>query len=655
MHTRSVPVLHRLIPAAGLALAVLHPVAARGDGAATVLRIDADRVLAHSSPNLHGLMTEEINHSYDGGLYGELVSNRTFQDDPGASGAPVHWSLVRGEGGAGAIALDRDHPFDSVLPISLRLDILAIPGKGKVGVANDGFWGVPVRPHEQYRVSFLARASGDASAEGAITVALESADGSACYARATVARLGSAWARHSLVLSTGNSPVDGKGRLVIASSRPGTVWLNLVSCFPPTWHGRPNGNRPDLMALLAGLHPSFLRFPGGNYLEGDTPATRFDWKRTIHGLGKRPGHPQPWGYRSSDGLGLLEFLEWCEDLRMQPVLAVYAGYSFQTKGIKPGPALEPYVRDALDEIEYVTGDPAKGWGAVRAADGHPAPFALTYVEIGNEDPGGPESDYDGRFAQFFDAIKAIHPGLQLIATSPVKGRTPDVLDEHFYLPSEQMLREAHRYDAHPRTGPRIFVGEWATIVGTPWKGNSARLWTPDLAAALADAAWMTGLERNSDLVIMASYAPLLVNVNPGAAQWQTDLIGYDGLSSYGSPSYHAQAMFAAHRGDLILASSKDDPPGFFHSVTRDSRTGTIHLKCVNTTARPIGLTIELSGAAVAPAGTVVTLSASRADATNSVSDPNRVVPVVATLEGLSPRFSRVFPAYSVSVLDIPAR
>jgi alpha-N-arabinofuranosidase len=608
--------------------------------------------VAHSSPILHGLMTEEINHSYDGGLYAELVSNRTFQDD---AKMPVHWSLVRRAGGSGSISLDAARPANAVFPTSLRLEVTTASGPGPVGVANDGFWGIPVRSREHYRISLLARASGGASEEGAICVALESADGSVCYASATVDRVGNDWARHALELFTGDIPVDGKGRLVITSSRPGTLWLSLVSCFPRTWNERPNGNRVDLMRVLAGLHPSFLRFPGGNYLEGDTTATRFDWKTTLHGLEQRPGHPQPWGYRSSDGLGLLEFLEWCEDLRMQPVLAVYAGYSFNPPVIRPGPALVPFVQDALDEIEYVTGGAGSRWGAVRAADGHPAPFGLTYVEIGNEDPPGQASGYDGRFAQFYDAIKTKYPRLQVIATSRVSSRTPDVVDEHYYLPAARMEAETHRFDGYPRSGPRIFVGEWATVEGTPWKTVPGTP-TPDLRFALADAAWMTGLERNSDLVIMASYAPLLVNVNPGGWQWQTNLIGYDGLSCYGSPSYYAQAMFGGNRGDLILASSQDDPKGFFHSVTGDSRTGDIILKAVNTTAGVMKVLIEIDGVASAgPTGTAVTLASGHPEDSNSIGEPAKVVPVVSALAGIGARFERAFAPYSITVIRIPAR
>jgi len=265
----------------------------------------------------------------------------------------------------------------------------------------------------------------------------------------------------------------------------------------------------------------------------------------------RKGHQGPWGYRSSDGLGLLEYLEWCEDLKMQPLLAVYAGYSLRGDHIDPGTALQPFVQDALDEIEYATGGPETKWGAVRVQEGHPKPFPLKYVEIGNEDWFDRSGSYDARFAQFYDAIKAKYPSLQIISTRAVTARTPDVLDDHYYRSARDMAADSTHYDKMPRNGPKIFVGEWASVEGNP---------TPTMQAALGDAAWLTGLERDSDLVVMESYAPLLVNVNPGAAQWGTNLIGYDGLASYGSPSFYVQSLFGENTGDQTVPYTLSEAP-----------------------------------------------------------------------------------------------
>ena len=368
------------------------------------------------------------------------------------------------------------------------------------------------------------------------------------------------------------------------------------------------------------MHPTFLRLPGGNYLEGDHIPERYEWKKTIGSWVDRPTHPSPWRYRSSDGMGLLEFMEWCEDLKIEPVLAVYAGYSMAQEHVEPGPTLEPYIQDALDEIEYVSGDASTKWGAERAKNGHAAPFPLHYVEIGNEDWFDRSGSYDGRYAQYYKEIKARYPNLQLIATAPIKSLKPDVLDEHFYMSAEKSFSDASHYDKTDRNGPKIFVGEWATREGEP---------TPNLQAALGDAAWMTGMERNSDIVIMSSYAPLFVNVNPGGMQWESDLIGYDALTSYGSPSYWAQVLFAGHLGTEVVASTLSNAgPRVYISVTRDEKRRKLFIKVVNGSSDKLPLTIAISGVpTVGKQATLNTLSGKTPGATNTIANPKAVVPV----------------------------
>jgi alpha-N-arabinofuranosidase len=650
----------------GASRVLLH---AQPSNPVTVLKIAADQVAASVSPTLYGLMTEEINYSYDGGLYAELVRNRTFKWNPNN---PVYWQLVQDGGGVGSMSLDTNQPLNSALTTSLKLEVSKAGRKQRVGIANDGFWGIPVKPKTRYRASFYAKAAD--GFKGPLTVAIASSNGATRFASATVRRVSDQWKKYEVTLRTGNVTPSKDNRLVITTTKPGTVWFSLVSLFPPTHNNRPNGNRPDIMQLLADMHPSFLRFPGGNYLEGDTIATRFDWKKTIGDISERPGHlNDAWRYWSTDGMGLLEFLEWCEDLHMQPVLAVYAGYSLRQQRVAPGPDLEPYVKDALDEIEYVTGDTNTTWGARRANDGHPAPFTLNYVEVGNEDffDRGPNS-YEGRFAQFYDAIKAKYPRLQVIATTPVTNRTPDVIDDHFYQSSMQMQADTHHYDKTDRNGPKVFVGEWATREGSP---------TPNMNAALGDAAWMTGMERNSDVVIMSCYAPLFVNVNPGAIQWRTDLIGYDALNCYGSPAYYAQKMFSLNRGDVVLpVAAKNIPtrewqppaqrrgtqdqtppppqqvPTLFFDATRDGKTGTILLKVVNSTGTAQTVRVEISGVtAIDSKGEAIVLSANSPTDTNSIAEPTRIVPVTENVEGLGTNFTRSFPAYSISVLRMKGK
>jgi len=667
MNKRSCPLLALFVsvclgPAARAQTAAPAPVATP-----VVIQIDASKIAAPVSPMLYGLMTEEINYSYEGGLYGELVRNRTFQ---GKEGTPDFWSLVQDADGAGAMALDPSQSLNATLPSSLKLEITAAAPKQRVGIANPGFWGIPVRPDTSYRVSFYAKAAPGFS--GTLTVSIESNDGATVQASAQVSGLTAEWQHYTVALTTGKVATSAANQLVIAAQSPGTVWFNVVSLFPPTWNDRPNGNRRDLMQLLVDMKPAFLRFPGGNYLQGHTLATRFDWKKTLGDIAQRPGHRNDaWNYWSTDGLGLLEFLLWCEDMNAQPVLGVFAGFTLRGVPTPPGPELQPFVQEALEEIEYVTGDTNTTWGARRAQDGHPAPFKLTYVEIGNEDFfDRTAGTYDGRFAQFFDAIKAKYPTLKVIATTAVKSRTPDVVDDHFYTRAAQVFQsDASHYDDTDRKGPKIFVGEYATRIGSP---------TPNMNAALGDAAYLIGMERNADVVIMSAYAPLFTNVNSGAMQWPTDLIGYDALTSYGSPSYYVQKMFSHNRGDVVLAGHAEgiatrewqpptprggqeapppkQVPTLFYGATRDTQTGTVYLKLVNAVNTPQTVRVELKGvAAVEPDGLAIVLSSASPTDTNSITEPTKIVPVTTKVTGLGTSFTQTLVPNSVTVLQLQTR
>jgi len=615
-----------------------------GGAAAQVatLKIETDKPVAKVSPTLYGLMTEEINYSYDGGLYGELVQDRTFQSSRSDT---ENWIPVAVGTAKGSVEPDRATGPSAALAASEKITAVQADAADTYGIRNRGWWGVPVRANTTYTGSVFAK--GDkAGAAAKVRVSLIANDSGKVLASAELPALTADWKQYSFSMKTGgDAGATANNQIVVSVDHPGTVWLQLLSVFGPTYKDRANGNRVDLMEMMAAMHPAFLRFPGGNYLEGNTIPERFDWKKTIGPLVDRPGHMSPWRYRSTDGMGLLEFLEWCEDLKMQPVLAVYAGYSLQQQFVKPGPDLEPYVQDALDEIEYVTGDASTKWGAERVKDGHPAPFALNFVEIGNEDQFDRSKSYDGRYAQFYDAIKKKYSALTLIATTPIKGHVMDMVDDHYYKRAEQFFDDAHHYDKADRNGPKIFVGEWATREGTP---------TPNMGAALGDAAWMTGMERNSDLILISSYAPLFVNVNPNGMQWQSDLIGYDANSSYGSPSYWAQVMFAGHVGTETVASDLEGAGDrLFYTVTRDAAKGIVYLKIVNASSKAQDLKISLDGAKdVKATGKLVRLSAGTTAATNSITDPKRVVPVESVVKGVSKEFTRTVPGYSIDVLEL---
>jgi alpha-L-arabinofuranosidase len=675
--------------------------------APVTLTVEAGRPSAKIQSHFYGLMTEEINYAYEGGLYAELIRNRIFQDRSrgrGNAAAPapnpaveknpnlIHWWLVAGAGANGEIDIDTADPVNTTaLKNSLRLDIKSVAAGQRVGVANDGFWGIPVKPNTEYTASFYARASEDF--KGPLKVSIEgSGDGGEVFASGEVPGLTKDWKKYTLKIKTGDAGPTANARFVLSAANPGSVWFSLVSLFPPTYKNRANGMRVDIMEKLAAMKPSFLRFPGGNYLQGNDFANRFDWKKTLGPLEGRVGHMSPWGYRSTDGVGLLEFLEWCEDLEMEPVVGIYAGLHLD-RGVNTitGDALKPFVQEALEEIEYVSGDVSTPWGARRAKDGHPAPFKLRYVEIGNEDwLNNGKPTYAGRFAMFYDAIKAKYPQIQVISSLRSQDhydhtRAPDLLDDHFYMSIPTVLQNAHYYDKYDRTAVKIFAGEWAT--NSPRGGPVGHM-----AFALGDAAWLTGLERNADVIQMNCYAPLFCNVNPGGMQWSINLIGYDAVSSFGSPAYFVQTMFANNRGDEVLPATFDPLPkltgeqipkapaqanrgraggpgggapgagggvdnkqydGLYVSATRDSASGDIILKLVNVQAEPQPLNIALQGVtAVAPNASGQVLTAAELGAMNSVAEPNKVSPQPLVISNAGPKFAHELPGHSVSVIRL---
>ena len=606
--------------------------------APAVLTIDLNQSKATVSPMLYGLMTEEINYSYDGGLYAEVVRNRTFRSD--WTGI-LNWFLIQKGASSAKVTVDNKEGPSAALPNSARVEVTKADANSPAGLLNEGYWGIPVRPNSRYTGSFFAKSSVDVPLP--VRVALVADQSGQALASASVAVTGAAWKQYKFDLRSGAVTPSSGNHLEVTIDRPATLWLQLFSVFPPTYHERPNGNRIDIMEKLSAMRPTFLRFPGGNYVEGNSLETRFDWRKTIGPLVERPTHPSPWRYQSTDGMGLLEFLEWCEDLKMQPVLAVFAGYTLNSQVVRPGPDLERYVQEALDEIEYASGGTDTKWGALRARDGHPAPFNVHYVEVGNEDSFDRAKTYDGRFAQFYKAIKGKYPDIEVIATMPVTSVRPEIVDDHYYKREQGMFEESKHYDQSDRKGPKIFVGEWATREGSP---------TPNFGAALGDAAFMTGLERNSDLIVMAAYAPLFVNVNPGGMQWSSDLIGYDALNSYGSPSYYAQVMFASCLGDHTLNSSLTGAgERFFYSATASPDKLCLKLVNASSAGQPITVTLRGLGAAAHTAH-IETLHGNTIWATNTITDPKHIAPVKSTLTLKGEQTPYIVPPYSIQVVQV---
>jgi len=507
------------------------------------ITVRANQPAHRVAPTLWGIFFEDINLSADGGLYAELLRNRSFEE----SDQPDHWTVVERGGAEASVAVTCERPW-AADPArtrnlrNLRVTLTRVPPQGAAGVANQGYWGVPVKSGEIYDLSLAARCA--PGFKGALTVQLETADGKV-LARDAIKGLGADWKPFKATLHAQGT--DREARLVITASQPGTFWLDMVSLFPrQTWKNRPNGLRPDLAEMLAELQPAFVRFPGGCWVEGDTMKEAYRWKETIGPLAERRTQWNIWQYWATHGLGYHEYLQLSRDLNAEPLFCINVGMSHKEN--VPLNRMEEFVQDALDAIEYANGPVSSTWGALRAKHGHPQPFNLKYLEIGNENGG---RAYAERWPLFHRAIKARYPEIQLIAnvwggypTNPM----PDIIDEHYYDTPEFFMRQAARYDSYDRKGPKVFVGEYAVTRNTG-QGN--------LRGAIGEAAFMTGLERNSDVVIMAAYAPLFVHVKH--RRWNPDLINFDNSRAYGIPSYYVQQLFARNRGDVVLPTTVEAP------------------------------------------------------------------------------------------------
>jgi alpha-L-arabinofuranosidase len=489
--------------------------------------VDVNQLGHAISPTLWGIFFEDINLSADGGLYPELVRNRSFED----SSEPEHWNLTNDADGKSSMTIDTSYPLNPLNRRSLRVSV-----DGAFTLANEGYWGMNVVQGDTYICQLAARTMDQFSVP--LTVRLASSSG-AELAKAQIDQVSGRWKYYTVELTASSS--DSEATLQLSASGKGTLFLDMVSLLPKnTW--KDHGLRVDLAQSLDALHPSFMRFPGGNWIEGDDFAHIYHWKTTIGDLDARTPLWNTWGYNTTQGLGFHEYLQLCEDLGAEPLFDINVGMSLRDS--VPLGQMGQWIQDALDAIEYANGPTNTVWGGLRAQAGHPAPFRLRYLEIGNEN-GGP--DYQQRWALLVNAIRQKYPAIHLIANSDLRGRpyptdpAPDIVDEHYYESPESFMNRASQYDSYDRQGPKIFIGEYA-VTRKAGQGN--------LRAALGEAAFMTGIERNSDVVVLASYAPLFVNLNHRA--WNPDLITFDDAHWYGSPSYYVQQMFSQNRGDAVL-------------------------------------------------------------------------------------------------------
>ena len=612
--------------------------------AAVTLTIQADRPGAIISSNLFGIFFEEINHAGDGGIYAEMVSNRNFEAPSFTNG----WQFITTGSAVGTLSADSSMPLNASNLYSAKLNFSS--GSGGIGFANSGYWGMYFQAGQTYNLSCYARCSSGYT--GAIYAALESASGSLIYAQGTITNLTTNWQHFSLTLVP--SCNDGTGRLAMVISQPGAVWLDVVSLFPQqTFDNRTNGLRLDLANMLAALQPSFLRFPGGNFIEGANISNAVRWKKTIGDIAQRPGHmDDAWSYWSTDGFGYHEFLQFCEDMGMQPLYAINCGlalgYNGNTNNTVPLSQMGPWVQDALDAIQYANGPTNSTWGALRAAADHPAPFNLQYMEIGNESGG---TYYNDRYTLFYDAIKSNYPSMHLIAPGNWAGGPPwsrpvEIQDEHYYANPATFYSFATKYDSYRRNGPKIFVGEYAVNSSYGTYGN--------LTSALAEAAFMTGLERNSDIVEMASYAPLLANLN--GYQWLPDLIYYDSSRGiFGTPSYYVQELFGQNRGEVVLPTAISGTTSLYASSSLVQSNGQVIVKVVNSGSASLATTFTVAGVnAIAPSATVIQLTSGSASDGNSLASPTKVFPVTNSIANAGTSFLLTLPANSLSILRLTA-
>ncbi|KAF8209467.1 glycoside hydrolase family 51 protein [Mycena galopus ATCC 62051] len=615
-------------------------------------------------------MFEDISVSGDGGLYGELLQNRAFQQvTPNTTAALSPWIPVGADASISVIA--DPSPLSSALPNSLALSIPA-GTTGQLGFANGGYWGINFIAKTEYTASLYYRLPAALSADETpptLTLALQAEDGTtlASHSRPLAENATGGWTHVSTVLVPTLTPASTANFFTVTIDGAGSAGLEinfaLFSLFPPTFKGRVNGMRADIVQTLQELRPAFFRFPGGNNLEGGTTDTRWQWRNTVGPLVDRPGRLGDWGYINTDGLGLLEYLLLCEDLEMEPFMAVWAGYSLGGTSVT-GDALQPFIEEAINQILFVIGDPEESEAAaLRASLGHPTPFSLTYVEIGNEDFTGhaPET-YQSRWNSIVTNLTATFPQLQFMATSrqtstpsPVLTPTPLHWDIHVYQTPTWFSEDSFYYDTFVRNGTTYFEGEYAatsinasSLFGTPEEG---RFLFPTLAGSVAEAAFMTGFERNADIVFAAAYAPLLGNVNN--SQWTPNLIGFDANTVYKSTSYYVQQLFSLNKGDEYLPSTLPDSSTnatLFWSVTRWSSTGELIIKISNNAATAAELTFVLPFEKVLNVGTAQVLTG-EGTASNTPDAPDTITPATTQIP-TGATFNYTAPAVSVTVITL---
>jgi alpha-N-arabinofuranosidase len=628
-----------------------------------VITLEVNRPGPAISPTMFGVFFEDINFGADGGLYPERVKNRSFEFTEPLNG----WRKVERAGADGELLIATERALNADNPRYLRIRVHN-PADG-FGVANAGFRGIGVEAGAEYVLSAYVRANG--SAPRTLHVELGEERGKP-LGTATLSGFTGEWKKYESVLRP--SATSARAQLTVLVKGQGDVDIDMLSLYPrDTWKSRPNGLRKDLVQLLADMKPGFVRFPGGCIVEGRRLELRYDWKKTVGDISQRRMIVNRWNdefnhrlapdYFQTFGLGFFEYFQMSEDIGASPLPIVNCGMACQFNSSETAPLdkLDPFIQDALDLIEFANGSADTRWGRLRAQIGHPAPFNLKMIGIGNEQWG---ERYIERYKRFAAVLKKAHPEIALISSSGpssegkqfdylwsnLRELKADIVDEHYYMAPRWFLANAHRYDKYPRTGPKVFAGEYAAQTSGVARPENRNNWE----GALAEAAFITGLERNADVVTMASYAPLFAHVD--AWQWTPNLIWFDNLRSFGTPNYYVQKLYATNVGTHVLrvnmnGTEANAQNGLYASASLDEKSGEVILKAVNANAAPKPVRIDLKGIkAVNGSGRLTVLASSDMKAENSLDQPARVAPAAKTLAATGTAFTFTLEPQSFTVL-----
>lgn len=623
------------------------------------------------SSSLFGLFFEDINYAADGGLYAELVQNRSFEYNP-TEQREWHpfsfWEYLSPGFSIGRISVETAHPIHLNNPHYIVLDIEHVgkeaqyTGDSGIGIKNVGFNGIVIKAGEKYNLTLFARQLSERPIE--LLVSIQSPSGKTKYAENNITISSNDWEKYTSNFTvTENSD---SASLVILAITPGKLALDVISLFPEkTFKNRPNGLRADLAQIIADMKPKFIRFPGGCLVHGDGLGNMYRWKNTIGPIEQRKAQRNIWGYHQTAGLGYYEYFQFCEDIGAKPIPILPAAVSCQNSGgtwriggtgqkAIPIEEMPVYIQEVLDLIEWANGSVTSTWGAKRAEAGHPEPFNLEYIGIGNEDKITPE--FVERFAMIYEAIKKKYPEIKIIGTSGPFHSGEDfdkgwelanklqipIVDEHYYADPDWFISNQHRYDSYNRNASKVYLGEYAS-------------WGNKLKNAIIEAAYMTSLERNGDIVVMASYAPLLAKKD--FTQWKTDLIFFDNKNIYPTPNFYVQKMFMTNQGDyyfnkVILTDEKDITQAA--SCVIDSKTGDIILKLVNAWLNSKNMKIDLSRFGKIITDAEITILTGDAEAENTFENPNSIFPVKSGYK-VKTNFEYNAPAMSLSVIRVKTK